>query len=198
MQKVNPNGCLCSRCAASRFATGRFLTHGPRACYILHLPERFLKPCFKKPNLPDGSWKGHTFVTEVTTELVLPTRIDSIAAAADAASEFLNQLGVGDEFAYCVDMALREAVTNAVVHGNKQDESKVVEVTLTNAAGTCEIKVRDHGQGFDPSGVADPTDARNLLKASGRGILFMRTFMDEVDWLQHDEGGTVVRMTKRL
>jgi serine/threonine-protein kinase RsbW len=57
--------------------------------------------------------------------------------------------------------------------------------------------VRDRGLGFDPAGVADPTSEENLLKANGRGILFMRTFMEDVRWERHPEGGTVVRMTKQ-
>ena len=137
-------------------------------------------------------------MTEVTTELVLPSRIESIDRAATAAAEFLNQLGLGDEIAFGVDMAVREAVTNAVIHGNKQDETKDVFVTFSSAATHLEFRIRDIGHGFDPDKVADPTDPANLLKASGRGILFMRTFMDEVEWLTHDEGGTLVRMTKRI
>jgi serine/threonine-protein kinase RsbW len=137
-------------------------------------------------------------VTVETTELVLPSRIESINAAAAAAAEFMDRLGFSEVIAYGVDMALREAVTNAVIHGNKRDETKHVVVTLSNSPGSLEIVVRDRGEGFEPADVADPTDPQNLLKGSGRGILFMRTFMDEVEWLEHDEGGTVVRMTKRL
>jgi serine/threonine-protein kinase RsbW len=137
-------------------------------------------------------------VTVETTELVLPSRIESINAAAVAAAEFMDRLGFSEVIAYGVDMALREAVTNAVIHGNKRDETKHVVVTLSNSPGSLEIVVRDRGEGFEPADVADPTDPQNLLKGSGRGILFMRTFMDEVEWLEHDEGGTVVRMTKRL
>jgi serine/threonine-protein kinase RsbW len=137
-------------------------------------------------------------VTVETTELVLPSRIESINAAAAAAAEFMDRLGFSEVIAYGVDMALREAVTNAVIHGNKRDETKHVVVTLSNSPGSLEIVVRDRGEGFEPANVADPTDPQNLLKGSGRGILFMRTFMDEVEWLEHDEGGTVVRMTKRL
>ena len=136
-------------------------------------------------------------VTEQTTELILPSRIEAIAEAAEGAANFVNQLGLGDEIAFGVDMAVREAVTNAVLHGNKQELEKTVEVTLMNSADALEITVRDHGTGFDPGSVPDPTDPQNLMKTNGRGILFMRTFMDEVQWLRHDEGGTVVRMIKR-
>jgi serine/threonine-protein kinase RsbW len=136
-------------------------------------------------------------VTEQTTELILPSRIEAIAEAAQAAAKFISSVGLGEEIAFGVDMAVREAVTNAVLHGNKQELAKTVEVTLLNSASALEITVRDHGTGFDPGNVPDPTDPQNLMKTSGRGILFMRTFMDEVQWLRHDEGGTVVRMIKR-
>ena len=136
-------------------------------------------------------------VTEQTTELILPSRIEVVAEAAEAAAKFVAQLGLGEEIAFGVDMAVREAVTNAVLHGNKQQLEKPVELRIENAANTLEITVRDHGAGFDPGSVPDPTEAQNLMKTSGRGILFMNTFMDEVQWLRHDEGGTVVRMVKR-
>jgi serine/threonine-protein kinase RsbW len=142
--------------------------------------------------------KATPLVTETTTELIYDSRIESIGAAAEAAAEILSRFGAGEEVLFAVDMAIREAVTNAVVHGNKQDGSKKVMVSFSRSPNTLEIVVRDQGHGFDPEGVADPTDPQNLLKASGRGILFMRTFMDEVEWLEHDEGGTVVKMTKRL
>ncbi len=94
-------------------------------------------------------------------------------------------------------MAVREAVTNAVMHGNRQDEAKTVEVSLKSLPGAIEITVRDQGKGFDTESVPDPTDPQNLLKTSGRGILFIRTFMDEVEWSRHPQGGTVIRMTKK-
>jgi serine/threonine-protein kinase RsbW len=58
------------------------------------------------------------------------------------------------------------------------------------------ISVRDHGEGFDPSQLPDPLDPNNLLNPSGRGIFYMRTFMDEVEYSTHPEGGSIVRMTK--
>jgi serine/threonine-protein kinase RsbW len=142
--------------------------------------------------------KGHThLVTEETTELELESQIESIARAAEVAAQVVRRFGFGDEAAFGVDMAVREAVTNAVLHGNRQDASKTVEIKFRGSNQLIEIIVRDRGEGFDLSSVPDPTDPQNLLKASGRGILFMRTFMDEVEYERHPEGGTVVRMTKR-
>ncbi|MGB7925046.1 MAG: ATP-binding protein [Pyrinomonadaceae bacterium] len=136
-------------------------------------------------------------MTEQTTELILPGRIESVAEAAEAAAEFISRAGLGEEFAFGVDMAVREAVTNAVLHGNRQDETKTVEINFAVSPVEFEITVRDRGAGFDPESVPDPTDQENVLKTSGRGIFFMRTFMDEVTWSRHPAGGTVVRMIKK-
>jgi serine/threonine-protein kinase RsbW len=136
-------------------------------------------------------------VTEEMTELTLPSRIEAIADVAAAAAEVVSRSGLGDDAAFGIDLAVREAVTNAVLHGNEQDETKLVEVMFKCSPGSLEITIRDRGRGFDPEHVPDPTEASNLLKTSGRGILFMRSFMDEVEWSCHPEGGTVVRMTKR-
>jgi serine/threonine-protein kinase RsbW len=136
-------------------------------------------------------------LTEEMTELVLPSRIEAIQDAASAAAEFVNRLGMGEEAAFAVDMAVREAVTNAVLHGNRQDEAKTVEVSFKSSPGEIEITVRDFGEGFDKESVPDPTEPENILKTSGRGMLFIRTFMDEVEWSRHPAGGTLVRMKKK-
>jgi serine/threonine-protein kinase RsbW len=136
-------------------------------------------------------------VTLETTELRFPSRIEAVGKAAAAVSEFLNRAGIGEEVAFKVDMAVREAVTNAVVHGNKLDDAKVVEVKLRNTPEVFEISVHDEGTGFNPNDIPDPTKDENLLKTSGRGIFFMRNFMDEVDWSADPNGGTNVRMIKR-
>lgn len=127
----------------------------------------------------------------------MPSRIETVAAAAAAVAEFVGRFGVSDDAAYGIDMAVREAVTNAVLHGNRQDENKIVEIVLKSLPDAVEISVHDQGHGFNPEDVPDPTATENLLKTSGRGIFFMRTFMDEVYWLIRPEGGTTVRMLKR-
>ncbi|MGH9941561.1 MAG: ATP-binding protein [Pyrinomonadaceae bacterium] len=137
-------------------------------------------------------------MAEDTTEITLPSRIESIAEAAEAAAAVAGRMKLSEEVSFGLDLAVREAVTNAVLHGNKQDAAKPVEVAFKRAGAELVVTVRDRGTGFDPTTLPDPTDAQNLLKASGRGILFMRTFMDSVEWDQHPGGGTVVRMTKKL
>lgn len=95
-------------------------------------------------------------------------------------------------------MAVREAVTNAVIHGNKLDNAKEIGLKLRNTPEVFEISVHDQGSGFDPNEVPDPTKDENILKTSGRGVFFMRNFMDQVDWSADPEGGTRVRMIKKL
>jgi serine/threonine-protein kinase RsbW len=136
-------------------------------------------------------------LTVDTTELSLPSRIETVAAAAAAVAEFAGRFGVSDDALFGIDMAVREAVTNAVLHGNRQDENKTVDLVLKSSPDAVEISVHDQGPGFNPEDVPDPTATENLLKTSGRGIFFMRTFMDEVYWLIRPEGGTTVRMLKR-
>ena len=136
-------------------------------------------------------------MTAETTELSLPSRIDTVATAAALVADFVSRSGITEDAAFGIDMAVREAVTNAVIHGNRQDENKSVDVTLKSSPDAVEISVHDQGAGFNPEDVPDPTAEENILKASGRGIFFMRSFMDEVNWLIRPGGGTTVRMLKR-
>jgi serine/threonine-protein kinase RsbW len=141
--------------------------------------------------------KSPETVKEETLQLNLPSRVESVGAAADKAAQLVTEAGLGDDAAFGIDMAVREAVTNAVLHGNREDAAKEVEVKFHYSSAVFEITVRDQGAGFVLADVPDPTEAENLLKTSGRGILFMRTFMDEVEWTRHPAGGTVVRLVKR-
>ena len=130
-------------------------------------------------------------------EIELPSRLESVDEAATIADEFAKGRGFGDEVTFAVDLAIRESVANAVKHGNKFDESKKVGITLSDTSNGLEIVVRDQGSGFSVEDIPDPTDPENLLKANGRGILFMRTFMDEVEWSNAENGGLAVKMLKR-
>ena len=142
--------------------------------------------------------RGRAFVTEQTTRLVLPSHIEAVADAAAAAADFARDCGLADEAAFGIDMAVREAITNAIVHGNKEDDTKTVEVTFNCGSRAVEIEVTDQGEGFDPVNVPDPTAPENILKTSGRGNFLMRNFMDDVQWLPRPNGGTTVRLVKRF
>ena len=130
-------------------------------------------------------------------ELKLPSRIESVDVAAIKADEFAKAQGLGDDFVSAIDLAIRESVANAVKHGNKFTHAKTVDLTLAKTDEGFEITVRDYGTGFEVEEIPDPTNPENLLKANGRGILFMRSFMDVVEWTNPEGGGTIVRMVKR-
>ncbi len=136
-------------------------------------------------------------MTSTIAQLQFTSRLASIAEATERAVEIARRLGYGDDALFGIDMAVREAVTNAVVHGNREDETKTVDVTFVDESRILTITVRDYGRGFRPEDVPDPTATENLLATNGRGILFMRNFMDTVEWSNHPQGGTIVGMTKR-
>ena len=130
-------------------------------------------------------------------KLELPSRLESVEVAAEAAARFAEKNDFDETARYAIGMAVRESVANAVKHGNLLDETKQVEVTFESLDQGLEITIRDFGKGFAVEEIPDPTNPENLLKASGRGILFMRSFMDEVEWFNHAEGGMIVKMLKR-
>lgn len=135
----------------------------------------------------------------VVTEkkLNLPSEIESVEKAASEAEKFARENGLGDVELFAIDMAVRESVANAVKHGNKFDEEKNVDVTFSSSENGFEIAVRDYGAGFSIEEIPDPTNPENLLKESGRGILFMNNFMDAVEWENHAGGGMIVKMLKK-
>jgi serine/threonine-protein kinase RsbW len=99
---------------------------------------------------------------------------------------------IGEEPA--VELALWEALSNAVVHGNRMDGHKLVQVRCRCDLGNgVSLVVNDQGQGFDPNAVPNPLSAENLSANHGRGIWLMKVAMDEVSF---ERGGTEVHMRK--
>ena len=109
-----------------------------------------------------------------------------------------HTLGLDDDTQHYVGVAIRECVINAIKHGNRSDSRKHVFVEFSTVDSVLTIRVRDQGEGFDPDTLADPLAPENLLKASGRGIFLIRSFMDDVELRSAPEGGMEVRMIKRL
>src|SRR6266853_1584034 len=92
-----------------------------------------------------------------------------------------------------VEIALREALANAIIHGNHQNPRKHVYVRFRCKADEVSIAVKDEGRGFDINTITDPTAPENTGSAHGRGIYLMKAVMDEV---RFEEGGVVVHMRK--
>ena len=108
-------------------------------------------------------------------------------------SEILKEMGFPEEASEQVNLAVIEAGTNAIKHGNKNDPNKKVHFEFEISTDKLTITVRDEGEGFNPDEIRDPLNPENLLRPSGRGIFLMRTFMDEV---KYNETGTEVTMIK--
>jgi len=130
--------------------------------------------------------------------LDVATRFEMIDIVQTVLAQLCGIVGFEDEVAHYLAVAVRESVVNAMKHGNGNDESKRVKIRFTLLDQGIEVRVEDEGKGFEPQDVPDPLAPENLLKAYGRGIFFMRQFMDEVDYEFPPRGGTVVRMVKRL
>ena len=112
-----------------------------------------------------------------------------------------RSVGLDEDSLHWVSVAIRESVINAIKHGNAGDQRKRVYVEFTpldrESPPGMAIRIRDEGPGFDPAKVPDPLHPDNLLKASGRGIFLIRSFMDELRLQPAAEGGMEVVMVKR-
>ena len=124
----------------------------------------------------------------------LPSKVAAISPFTEQLMRFILNFRMTDGSEIDIEMALLEALANAVIHGNSDSSCKSVYVTCRcYMDGEVSITVRDEGKGFDSSTLPDPTFLENLLFTHGRGIYLMKTLMDEVSF---EEGGSVVRMRK--
>lgn len=130
--------------------------------------------------------------------LWVSSRYENIELAQAALDHVCRERKLDGETEHWIGMALREGMANAIKHGNRQDPARRVYVSIGTAEDDLVIVVGDEGEGFEPGEVADPLAPENALKTSGRGIFYMRTFMDEVAFSRGDGGGTVLTMRKNL
>lgn len=133
-----------------------------------------------------------------TVKLDIASRYEMLEMVQTVVSHLAELAGFDDDAAHYMSVAVRESVVNAIKHGNRLDEDKRVALEFLVEPRTLQVRVRDQGNGFDPGTVPDPILEENLLKADGRGIFFMRQFMDEVSYSFPQGGGTVVTMRKSL
>ena len=133
-----------------------------------------------------------------TVRLEIGSRIEMIDVVQVLLARLALTSGFDDDTAHYICVAVRESVSNAIRHGNRFDPDKRVAVTIELDGGAITISVCDQGEGFDPSTLRDPRAEENLLRADGRGVFFMRSFMDEVTFAFPEPRGTVVTMVKRL
>ncbi len=131
-------------------------------------------------------------------DAVYDSALESVDAAEEAVMALAGKAGFDEDSMHRVGIALREAMVNAVVHGNKYNVHKKVHLTATMESGSLRIVITDEGSGFEITSVPDPLARENLLKESGRGILLMQAFVDEFQVRRLSPNGTEVTMVKHL
>jgi serine/threonine-protein kinase RsbW len=120
---------------------------------------------------------------------VMPSRREAIESAEREVLAALQAFGYDHTAAFAVRLAMQEALTNALLHGNKSDPARFITLECTVDPKRVIIEVADQGEGFDPASVPDPTADENRDIPAGRGLMLMRSFMAEV--IVHAPGNRV-------
>ena len=129
----------------------------------------------------------------IELERSLPSEVSAISPFVDKLMRLIRKCGCAAEGESDVEIALREALANAIIHGNHENPRKRVYVRFRCEPDEVSLAVKDEGRGFDINKMANPTAPENIGSVHGRGIYLMRALMDEV---RFEEGGVVVHMRK--
>lgn len=130
--------------------------------------------------------------------LSIGSRFENIELVQVVLRDCLQRISMDEDTQHWVDVAVREALANAIKHGNDQNPAKQVHVDLIVEGAEVVIQVEDEGVGFDPSHLEDPLAPENLLRPNGRGIFYMKSFMDDIKYGSGPGGGTRVTLRKRV
>ena len=139
-----------------------------------------------------------TFKRPKSFELTIPSRLEEMAAVQALIAQAVREYKLTEELAHWIELTVSESMINAIQHGNKSDPAKKATLRISWSGDAIEVIVEDQGTGFRLDEIADPTDIQNILKPRGRGILIIRSFMDEVDLSKCEGGGSRLRMLKRI
>ena len=131
-------------------------------------------------------------------EVTLESDLKNVEVAEEITRRVAGTAGFDEEEQHRIEMAVHESMINAIWHGNKNDCGKSVWLQFKIHPDRLEIRIRDQGNGFDPTHLPDPLDSDNLLNVSGRGIYLIRSFMDEFRVERVNNAGTEVTLVKRL
>ncbi len=135
---------------------------------------------------------------DTSVRLEIPSEIRLVDLVHVASEKMAEMAGLEADDALNVALAVREAVINAMLHGNNEDPNLRVGLTITAGPDAFTATVTDQGTGFNPNETPDPTEEDNLLNASGRGLLLIRAFVDEVEFKNSTNGGMAIIMTKKI
>ena len=133
--------------------------------------------------------------SDMTLELTIPSNPELTAEVDRRIEDLTTQVGYDQGTRGDIMIAVNEAVKNAILHGNGCDESKQVVISCKCNSEQFRILICDCGGGFDPESLPDPRNPANLLKENGRGILMIKSLMDEVEF-DITEHGTSVTLIK--
>jgi len=136
-------------------------------------------------------------VGNLTETLVIKSDVNELARVASITEEICERCGLIEDEIDDISIAVTEAVNNAIKHGNKEDSSKSIEIVFEIETEKIKIRIKDEGEGFRLKEVEDPRKNENLLKDNGRGILIMKTLMDEVKVMPGSEGN-VLQLIKKI
>jgi len=148
------------------------------------------------PNVPN--FKRHPDLmrrSNVRMDFLIPSDLSYVIGVNYQISNLLKEFGFPPQDTRVnIPLACDEAITNAIIHGNRSDAAKKVNIQVYVSPNRFRIRVRDEGEGFDLARVADPTRGDALLRPSGRGVYLMKNIMDSVEF---KDGGRVVELEKR-
>lgn len=130
--------------------------------------------------------------------ILIPSSTDFLADVDKFLEEKFADAGVDPSVMTDIAISVSELVNNAIIHGNKSDMTKVVDVRYSVNSKELKVIVTDQGKGFDYDTVENPIDDNNLLKEVGRGVFIVKSFVDDISITTLPEGGTRVEITKKL
>jgi serine/threonine-protein kinase RsbW len=126
----------------------------------------------------------------------LASSLESVDWAEAHVTDLAKKSGFDEDGCHEIGIAVREAMVNAVVHGNHYSSEKKVNLSVEMGEKSLTIIVEDSGSGLDLDALPDPLADENLLRPSGRGLLIVRAFMDEFTVERRAEGGSRLRLVK--
>jgi serine/threonine-protein kinase RsbW len=136
--------------------------------------------------------------TVVSVDTFLESGLDSVDQAEEQVLKAAEEAGLEEESGYQLGLAVREIMTNAVVHGNRYSANKKVHLRVSRSESEVVVAIADEGGGFQPEEQDDPLAEENLLKQSGRGMMIVEAFVDEVLFQPGQGSGTTVILKKYL
>ena len=136
--------------------------------------------------------------SEYEVDLIINSNYKFIDIGHDLVKYLCNLIGFDEDTTHWIILAVREGISNAIKHGNHCDNNKKVVVRMTYDNNELLVTIEDQGEGFDPTQVQNPLLPENLLKSTGRGIFYIKSFMDEVKYEFKKNRGTILHMKKVL